>query len=932
VSDLALLLREKLSFFREEEALAYDTEKQFTLRKQIEDVKRRLAETEGRPVDAPEPPLANAEPPAPTPDAPDAPPSLKTWTPPTFPALPYPVLLPYTHPDFLAGRQQDLIRLRRLLKMPVPILGLSAPSGTGKSSLLLGALIPALRHEGRPVAIVRHPNEPGVARRLLGDLLASPTALADDDWPVFVRSLDKIRSLASEPPLLVLDQFEDVLRGSDTSTRIVLGRLLAATLQGRSASDEPRCRWLLGYREEFHGEVHKWLADVWSGGDNDALELPRDLSGPERFHHPPMTLKPLGTASAGRDPLTEATRIFHDAIERPLALAAPGGRLYPWRFADGHAERLARAFAEARRDNPDAPLTPELQVVLAHLMARTDSQVVEVPDDASGLVDEALEQHLRRALERAFPGTSARTERARALLALDELASEKVRRVGLRADELAQAMASGVSADDGEAILERLATPLTRLIVARNAEDGRRYVLPHDRLAEAVRRVVEDEGRRGRLVVDAELLALRHVVSLRTALWRSHAEQATRLSRSQFKLIGANTTALLWDDERRAWWDACRDRRRADRRQSTLQVCAAVVLVALIAAWAGYRSQQNIVRTARLDQVAGGTPEAGLQAFLELMPAEEGATLLYQLRQQDSPMDLLEGFGGEESGAEILRIVEIALPWIDDTHEDPVLLARLLWALDFAAARNPSVTAKAQSLRDRVLAPLRQRLPPPVVEPGDPEWVEIPTGTFTMGSPDGEGEADEHTQREVTLSSFRMLRHEVTNVEYRRFVPRHAADATDNLPVAGVSWYDAYLYAAWLGGRLPTEAEWEYAARAGCLKAQCRQDGSEANLDEVAWTSSNSGFAAQSVMQLEPNPWGLSDMQGNLWEWTTDWFGEYPETVDRDPWGPPSGGRRVIRGGSFWNDTDEARVADRDGNPPNFGNVDLGFRVVHGRS
>ncbi len=159
-----------------------------------------------------------------------------------------------------------------------------------------------------------------------------------------------------------------------------------------------------------------------------------------------------------------------------------------------------------------------------------------------------------------------------------------------------------------------------------------------------------------------------------------------------------------------------------------------------------------------------------------------------------------------------------------------------------------------------------------------------------MGTaPDEEGDDDERPRHEVTVSAFRMQRHEVTNAEYRRLVPDHHLGADEDLPAAFVSWYAAYTYAAWLGGRLPTEAEWEYAARAGCPYAYCTRDGLETTVDAVAWTLRSSRDATtgdltpRPVMQLEPNPWGFYDTLGNLWEWTADWYDEYPDGPQRGP-------------------------------------------------
>ena len=158
------------------------------------------------------------------------------------------------HPDLLAGRDRELAELRRLLAQPVPILGLHAPSGTGKSSLLYAGLVEGLRIEGRPVAFDRHPCEPGIVRRLLGDLVETETSMTDDDPHAFVDRLRAILSVSGAPPILVIDQFEDLLRFEEARpARAVVGTLLAASLQHLPGLDEAPCRWLLAYRQEFHG-------------------------------------------------------------------------------------------------------------------------------------------------------------------------------------------------------------------------------------------------------------------------------------------------------------------------------------------------------------------------------------------------------------------------------------------------------------------------------------------------------------------------------------------------------------------------------------------------------------------------------------------------------------------------------------------------------
>jgi formylglycine-generating enzyme required for sulfatase activity len=196
-----------------------------------------------------------------------------------------------------------------------------------------------------------------------------------------------------------------------------------------------------------------------------------------------------------------------------------------------------------------------------------------------------------------------------------------------------------------------------------------------------------------------------------------------------------------------------------------------------------------------------------------------------------------------------------------------------------------------------------------------------------MGTPAYQGgHDDERPKHTVTLSPFRLLVRPVTNGECRRLVTGSTGD--DDLPAVRVTWYQAYAYAAWLGGRLPTEAEWEYAARAGSRHAYCDRHGSPATLEKVGWYGGNSGGKLHPVQQLEPNPWGLFDMYGNVWEWVADWFGTYSAEPQNNPWGPLSGDGRVMRGGGFWNDADGARAACRNMGDPGFVGGGRGFRVV----
>ena len=880
---------------------------------------------------------------------------LRRFEAPELPPMPYPLLLPYGHPELMAGRDDDLADLRRTLAQPVTVVGLHAASGTGKSSLLAGGLVPTLRAEGRPVAFEHYPTEPGLTSRLLGDLLEGP----DPDQPIevhdareFADRLLAVRRLAEgSTPLLVIDQFEDLLKDGAERALAELGPLLAASAQRLPGLDGPVCRWLLAYRQEYHGRVIEWLEDVLrearAGGLQGLDALPHDLSG-TRFAD--WQLLPLGTPPAGSgDASDAASRVFLHAIEKPLR-----HETFPWAFAPGHAERLAQAFAQARLRHADDPLAPELQVVLAHLLDQASEPddegvaTITVPENTDELIDRALQQHLRRALDQAFPQdleTTARLARTRALLVLRELADAHGRRDGGQAvDLLAEALG-----EQGHEVLERLSTPQTRLVLRRRQGETQVYVLAHDRLAEVLVQVV-DEGSWAELEIDDRLLGLRRFVALQSRLFASgDIQQATEVSAGRFQGIEANQEVLLWSQGHRSWWQACRERRRAERRRLLARRTAAAVLVASVATTAWFFADRRARHQAELDQVSTGEPETAFAALDRLTrgPGFEPETILDHLRQREQPYDVFErGLGGVDEtrrSEALIRIAELAMPILETSPEDPVLIASLVWALDFFA-RGPDSSDQALELRNRALQPLREkRPPPPMPGPDDPHWADIPAGTFWMGAGPDEGRTlpnmqDEFPRHQVSLSAFRMMNHELTNAEYRRLLPDHKGN--DDLPATGLNWFEAYTYAAWLGGRLPTDSEWEYAARAGCAFAYCKRNGSEATLSEVAWWVGNSTdpetgeTSPRPIMQLEPNPFGLWDIYGNLWEWNATFYGPYPETLSQDPPGPSTSpkGYRTTRSGSFSQSKDWVVASGRGVFSPHSGSQMLGIRIVAANS
>ena len=832
------------------------------------------------------------------------------------------------------GRDREVGELIERLQRS-PFLVVVGASGTGKSSLVRAGLIPALRrgrfHDGKSwvedwrVAVLRPADAP--FRELVNQLPELDPDLSPAERDEFLdhrrKSIENdgalYNSIVSLVPagartLLVVDQFEELLTGltpEDVRERF-LNALLHAAAQ--SGGDRP-VHVVLTVRADF-------LHFCWRH--------------PGLFEQVQRNLYPVG--HLGPEQLRQT-------IERPLALAGsePETGLVEAILADAQAlagpseaheatrTPAPRSAAEPARERErrlqlrNAGTLPLLEHALLRLWETGRGKLTHKAYDGIRRLAGAIEDHADR-VYRELSGDHRQSLVKRMFLRLIQPGEEQeaTRRRATRREliDLAE------TRTDGERVLDRLVE--ARLLVAHggDSETDQPIEIAHEALIrgwtqldgwvrenrgfllwrKSLQAMIENDAPlAGRLLVDAREWARKRDKDLsaeeREYIARSVRDRAKRLAGGIAAVVVAIglAVAAFWFGTRTSDWSRLRD------NLSNKGYAAAWDLLA--------RTKFARSDPARLRAVVKET-ETEVAAFFEQGDIADART-----------RDVSEA---------VLDVAGALLPTIESRAIDSETVAAVAWSLDYYPGRDEELAARARILRERLLEPLKKRRPPP--PSGTLEWVDLPAGEFEMGSPEGDGSSDERPRHRVLVSAFRMLAHEVTVGEYGRFAPdQQKATRDESLPVVNVSWYDAYAYAAWLGPgcRLPTEAEWEYAARKDCAYDYCDRNGNKTTLDEVGRYDENSDGHLWPAKSREPSPVGLYDMYGNAWEWVADWYGAYSPEPQTDPWGPPRAtsegffsDSRVLRGGSWDRLEVFARAASRYNFTPGYRYDDIGFRVV----
>ena len=811
---------------------------------------------------------------------------------------PWPGLLTFreSDKDHFRGRQAETDELRRVV-LRERITVLFGLSGLGKSSLLQAGLFPAVRPDRVFPVYARFdftPAAPDLVQQLRIAIIAQasshgievPAAMAGETlWEFFHRTPNIFWNATNEPvtPLLVLDQFEELFTlGSATPALVavtdVLVTQLADLVEGRVPSNvKMRVEANPSEAGEFAFARHQYKVLISIREDFLAdLETLRVRMPAVGFNR--LRLRRMNGAAA--------LMVVNQAPHLIDALVA---------------ERVVR-FVGADAEN--VPLQElEIEPALLSVVCRELNTKRAALGEARITAD-LLEGNQNKVIGEFYERSTIDLPVLRAFIE-DRLLTTSGYRDSVA---LENALATPGITDASIALaVER------RLLRREDRGDVPRLELTHDLLISVVK-ASRDNRKALEAAEERRLLAAHEQAEAEAVLLRTRQEA----ERQRIEADAAVTSARE-EAERQKQISGLKQRQVRVFRIATA-VSAFLGVAAIVAAVFAYQKQNEAVRSRVIADSSRVVAEQSLRRFtgrlVEQTRSRDGGLAVSALAQlatgqgADKAVDLLET-ATLQSNVSIAVMAEV----LDTIRSGPS--ADTAKALRVALLRRMAVVRKIGN------APARE------ADEAINRRVAIAGGSFPMGSPASSAEFSEKPQHTVTLAAFQMQEHEVTNREYRRFDPTHNVGIADDLPAVDVTWYDATAYAFWLGGMLPAEAQWEYAARGS--SGRTFPWGNEL----PNCTRSNSGNCG--IVGLRPvkrdreggkTPEGIYDLAGNAFEWCRDWYAGYPREAQTNPAGPLTGTLKVVRGGSFNPDAPVVRAAFRSFNRPDIVNHTYGFRVV----